>query len=158
MNSQFIEAIMQSATYQRKEGTATSYYWASGAKLLPDRLSISKESEMRITNHTGRNPLHKIIGQLMGTFKKNESSPLKLNKPFQLRTNLWQMESFPSFIGYGTIGISNRLGKIDRQSDNGDLVVLHTVTKDWKEIRIYYFTGSVMELESIMEYLYKRIN
>ena len=156
MTEQFIEVIKQSATYQRKEGTATSYYWASGAKLLPDRISISRESEMSETSHTGRNPLHKIIGQLMGTFKKNETSPLKLHKPFNLRTNLWQMNDFPSFIGYGTIGISNELGKIDRQSDTGDLIVLHTSTKDWKEITIYYFAGSVMELESIMEYLYKR--
>jgi len=156
MNDQFIEAIIQSATYQRKEGTATSYYWATGAKLLPDRISISKESEMNETSHTGRNPLHKITGQIMGTFKKNETSPLKLNKPFNLRTNIWQMEDFPSFIGYGTIGISNQLGKIDRQSDTGDLIVLHTSTKDWKEITIHYFAGSVMELESIMEFLYKR--
>jgi hypothetical protein len=157
MTEQFIEAIKQSATYRRKEGTATSYYWATGAKILPDRISISKESEMKQTRHTGRNPLHKIVGQLMGTFKKNERSPLKLHKPFQLRTNLWEMEDFPSFLGYGTIGISNQLGKIDRQSDTGDLIVLHTTTKDWKEITIYYFAGSVMDLESIMEHLYKRI-
>lgn len=156
MTDQFIEAIIQSATYRRKEGTATSYYWATGAKLLPDRISISKESETKQTSHTDRNPFHKITGQLIGTFKKNESSPLKLYKPFQLRTNLWQMEDFPSFIGYGTIGTSNELGKIDRQSDTGDLIVLHTSTKDWKEITIYYFAGCVMELESIMEFLYKK--
>jgi len=154
MTEQFIEAIKQRATYIRKEGTATSYYWQSGAKILPDRMSISRE-EMRETSHTGRNPLHKIIGQIMGTFKKNEFSPMKQNFPFQLRTNIWTIPSFPTFIGYGTLGISNNIGKIDRNSDVGDLVVLYSKTSDWKEIEIFYFAGCVMNLELIMEYLYK---
>ena len=157
MNEQFIDAIKQTATYRRQDGTATSYYWASGSKLLPNRISISRE-EMRETRHTGRNPLHKIVGQIMGTFKKDESSPLKLNKPFQLRTNIWTVPSFPTFIGYGTIGISNLVGKIDRQSDTGDLVVLQTATLDWQNITIYYFAGNIMNLELIMEYLYKSQN
>ena len=155
MTEQFIEAIKQSATYQRKEGTTTSYYWKSGSKLLPDRIGISKECEMKETSHTGRNPLHKIGGQLLGSFKKSEDSPLKMNKPYQLRTSIWTMDSFPTFIGYGTIGISNSTGKINRESDKGDLIVLQTATSDWKDITIYYFTGSVKNLEFIMEYLYK---
>lgn len=154
MTEQFIEAIKQCAIYKRKEGTATSYYWSSGSKVLPDRISISRE-EMRETEHKGRNLQHKIIGQVMGSFKKAEESPLKQYSPFQLRTNIWTMSSFPSFIGYGTIGISNCNGKIDRQSDTGDLIVLYTKVSDWQEITIYYFTGSIMELELIMEHLYK---
>ena len=157
MTNQFIEAIQQTAIYQRKEGTSSSYYRYSGTSILADRLSISRE-EMRETANKGRNLQHKVIGQIMGAYKKSESSPLKQFKPYQLRTNIWQMESFPSFLGYGTIGISNSIGKIDRDSDIGDLVVLQTSTSDWKEIKIHYFPGGVMDLEMIMEYLYKCIN
>lgn len=157
MTNQFIEAIRQTAIYQRKEGTATSFYWASGTKILPQRLSISRE-EMRGTARKGRNLQHKVIGQIMGTFTKNESSALKKYAPYQLRTNIWQMDSFPTFIGYGTTGISNNMGKIDRESDIGDLVVLQKTGSDWKEIKIHYFPGCVMDLEMIMEYLYKSIN
>lgn len=156
MTEQFIEAIKQTSIFQRKEGTATSYYRISGTKILPERLSISRE-EMRKTAHKGRNLQHKIIGQMMGTFKKSESSALKQYAPFQLRTNIWQMDSFPSFIGYGTTGITNKLGKIDRESDIGDLVVLQPTAPGWLEIKIHYFPGGVMDLEMIMEYLYKSI-
>jgi|GEM_PF-521259 len=155
MTEQFIEAIQQTAIYQLKEGTATSYYLESGAEILPRRLSISHGEEINLTAHKGRNLSHKVIGQLMGTFKKSEDSPLKMFSPFQLRTNIWQMESFPSFIGYGTIGVSNSAGKIDRESDLGDLIVLQKTGSDWKEIKIHYFPGGVMDLEMIMEYLYK---
>ncbi|NEW80973.1 MAG: hypothetical protein GZ094_01200 [Mariniphaga sp.] len=157
MTNQFIEAIQQTAIYQLKPERSTSYYWYSGTRILADRLSISRE-EMTDTAHKGRNLQHKVIGQILGAFKKCESSPLKQFKPFQMRTNIWQMPSFPSFIGYGTIGISNNMGKIDRDSDIGDLVVLQKTGSDWKEIKIDYFPGGVMDLEMIMEYLYKCIN
>lgn len=152
MKEQFIEAIIKTSVYKRKQGTSTSYYRASGGEILPERLSISKESQMNQTAHKGRN-LSKVTGQLLGTFKKSESSPLKQYKPYNLRTNIWEDRDHPLFIGYGTIGISNEAGKIDRQSDTGDLIVLYSPDRNWDEIVIYFFAGSLMDRESIMIYL-----
>ena len=62
------------------------------------------------------------------------------------------MEQYPLFIGYGSIGISNNEGKITKESDLGDLVILYT-SDDWQSIRIYYFTGMITSLYEVMEYL-----
>jgi len=153
MEKQFIEAIKKEAVYQRKEGTSGSYYRASGASVLPDRLSISFGNQMAETARKGRNLQHKIVGQLLGTFKKAEQSPLKQFKPYVVRTNIYQDNDFPMLQGYGTLGVSNHSGKIDRQSDTGDLVVFYCPERDKKEIRIFFFAGGLMNLPEIEEYI-----
>lgn len=156
MEKQFIESVVKTSVYKRKENTATSYYRTSGERILPERLSISRESQMNQTANKGRNLQNKVIGQLLGTFKKSEFSPLKQNKPYNIRTNIWEDSNYPQLIGYGTIGISNEAGKIDRQSDTGDLIVLYSSDRNWDEIEIYFYTGAVMEKDSIMTYLSQR--
>lgn len=156
MEKQFLNAVVKSSVYKRKPDTAMSYYRTLGEKILPERLSISRESQINQTANKGRNLQNRVVGQLLGTFKKSEVSPLKQNKPYSIRTNIWEDSNYPLLIGYGTIGISNEAGKIDRQSDTGDLIVLCSTNRNWDEIIIYFFTGAVMEKDPIMTYLSQR--
>ena len=54
---------------------------------------------------------------MLGCFTKNEESPLKQNAPYKIRTQIWSINEYPLFIGYGSIGISNNEGKITKESD-----------------------------------------
>ncbi len=147
----FLSQSMQVAYYTHKKGTRTSYYCTSGARLLPNRLSISKDNEITSVQRKGRNLLHPVAGQLLGKFRVDEDSPLKQHKPFRLRTQLWQVPLHPSFIGYGTIGISDEEGKI---IDTGDLVVLLS-QDEWETISIFYFAGmgNPNDMPQVMQFL-----
>ena len=136
MNEEFLKKAISVASYHKKEGTTSSYYWQEGTKLLPNRLSISKESITKV-QRKGRN-LQKISGQCVGNFKKTEESPLKICKPFVLRTQIWQVEDYLQFIGYGTIGITGEDGRI---IDTGDLMLFYADDADWQTIRILIFKG-----------------
>lgn len=151
MIDSFISKAMQVAVYTHKEGTKTSYYCTNGAKILPNRLSISRNTEITSVQRKGRNLLHPISGQLLGKYRVDEESPLKQHKPFRLRTQLWQVPLHPSFIGYGTIGISDEEGKI---TDTGDLVMLFS-SDEWETISIYYFAGmgNPNDMEQVVKFL-----
>lgn len=151
MNVQFIKSILQEATYVKKEGTETSYIWQSGTKILPKTLTIS-DKELSKTARKGRNLLHPVAGQLLGSFTKKEESPLKQNAPYKVRTQIWSIDEYPLFIGYGSIGISNKEGKITKESDLGDLAILYT-SDNGQSIHIYYFVGMITSLNEVMEYL-----
>lgn len=136
INQEFIKSTLLEMEYHLKEGTKASYYWHEGARILPNRLSISK-SEITKVERKGRNLLHSISGQMIGSFKKSEDSPLKRNKPYTCRTQIWRVEEYPHFIGYGTIGITNSEGGI---FDTNDLVIFDS-KDNWQTIRIYFFRG-----------------
>ena len=156
MIQEFISKSMQVAFYQHKEGTNSSYYWQHGSQILPNRLSISKGSEMTSVQRKGRNILQPVVGQLLGKFKVAEESPLKQHKPFEVRTQLWQVPLYPLFIGYGTLGISSESGKVT--GDTGDLVVLYTPDQ-WSNIVIFYFAGmgNINDLEQVMKHLQRLV-
>ena len=155
LNCEFIRSAMKVAHYLLKEGTTTSYYWQQGCCELPNRLSISKGTEMTSVQRKGRNIQHPIVGQLLGEFKVAEESPLKQHKPFKVRTQIWQVPSYPTFIGYGTLGISNESGKVE---DTGDLVVLYS-SDQWRNIDIFYFAGmgNINDMEQVMKFLYNYV-
>ena len=136
MTDEFVMKSMSVATYEKKEGTASSYYRKSGVKLLPQRMSISPQS-MTNVQRKGRN-LQKIAGQCVANFTKDEESPLKICKPYTLRTQIWLQENFLEFVGYGTIGITGENGRI---YDTGDLVVFYAEDENWNVIRIFIFCG-----------------
>ena len=156
MIEKFISNAMKEATYQHKEGTASSYYWQNGSKILPNRLSISKGSEMNCVQRKGRNMVHPVVGQLLGRFTMVEESPLKQHKPFNVRTQIWQVPLYPLFIGYGTLGISSESGKVT--GDTGDLVVLYTPDQ-WTNIVIFYFAGmgNINDMEQVMKHLQRLV-
>lgn len=154
MIGEFIGKAMKSATYELKKDTAMSYYRTAGCDILPRRLSISKNKEVTDVKRKGRNAIHPIVGQLLGEFTKKEQSPLKQHYPFRFRTQIWKVPLYPSFIGYGTIGITNEEGKI---ADTGDLVVLDT-TDNWETISIFYFVGmgNPNDMEQVMKHLQEK--
>lgn len=155
MIEEFISKSMQVAFYQHKEGTASSYYWQQGSRILPNRLSI-KDSDMTKVQRKGRNLANYSIGQLLGKFKVVEESPLKQHKPFAVSTKIWQVPLFPLFIGYGTIGISAESGRVE--GDTGDLVILYS-TDQWENIAIFYFAGmgNINDLEQAAKFLSRYI-
>lgn len=140
MNNDFIKRTLHEAIYQRKEGTASSYYRQSGSSILPNRMSISQTS-MTNVKKKGRMLLHHSVGQCVGRFTKAEHSPLKSHSPFDIRTQIWLNPDYPQFIGYGTAGISNEAGKVTNESDTGDLLVFYSDDADWKTIRVFIFMG-----------------
>ena len=152
MIQEFISKSMKVAIYQHKEGTKGSYYWQHGSRILPNRLSISRGNEMTSVQHKGRNAMHPVVGQLLGKYKVAEQSPLKQHKPFECRTQIWQVPLYPLFIGYGTIGISSESGRVE--GDTGDLIVLHS-TDQWEHIAIFYFAGmgNPNDMPQVMQYL-----
>ena len=152
IENRLLEAAMLEACYQRKPGTTSSYYFESGSRILPNRLSISRD-ELTMVRKKGRNLLHPVIGQLIGQFTKNEESPLKANFPYVVRTQIWHIPEYPLFIGYGSIGISNEEGKIERGSDTGDLVILESEDQDWERIQIFFFPAMIKQLEEVITFL-----
>ena len=151
MIQDFIGRSMEVATYTHKQDTASSYYWVKGSKILPNRLSISR-SQMSSVQRKGRNMIHPVAGQLLGSFKVTEESPLKQYKPYSVRTQIWQVPLYPKFIGYGTIGISGESGKVE--GDTGDLIILYS-SDHWANITTFYFAGmgNISDMEQVMKYL-----
>ena len=146
MNEEFLKKAISVASYHIKEGTTSSYYWQEGTKLLPNRLSISKESITKV-QRKGRN-LQKVAGQCVGKFRNDEESPFKLHKPYTLRTQIWQIEEFLEFVGYGTCGISGDDGIIH---DTGDLMVFYADDGEWHKIRIFVFKGMGRNPDDMIE-------
>ncbi|MEI6697238.1 MAG: hypothetical protein WCO13_14385 [Bacteroidota bacterium] len=148
MNENQIKAKHQTAIYKLKEGTKTSYYYQSGIKTLPERIGFNK-FEFAKTNRIGRN-LHQAKAQLKATFKKSETSLYKKNKPFTIHTNIWQVPGHLLFIGYGSIGFSDKMGGI---TDTNDLIIIYSNSVTWHELEIHIFPGMLMYLEDIFPYL-----
>ncbi|PDP59657.1 hypothetical protein CLI71_08490 [Prevotella intermedia] len=161
MNEDLMKASYQEATYQRKAGTSSSYYWRSGSRILPNRASITMKNEVTKVARISRNLLHPVVGRFLGQFTRKEESPLKQNKPFHVRTQIWQDECYPQFIGYGTTGISDAEGRVTDKSDTGHLLMFYSEDADWQSIRIFIFAGMGKNPEyrdSAMRYASKLIN
>lgn len=159
MLDEFMKASMKEAIYIKKEGTATSYYWKEGARLLPNRLSISSNlfSNVQRTGRAVANGL--MVGQCKGQFTKKETSPLKVCKPYYITTSIWQHPNYLQFIGYGTLGFSNAEAP-KGITDLGDLLVLYSKSSDWGMIHIFYFAGmgqNPTKLEEAMNYACKLV-
>lgn len=152
MNKQFIESCLQKATYVRKPDTKTSYIWDCGFRFLPKTLSIFRGSNNIKCAKKGRN-LQNVEAQLKGRFKKEEESHLKLFAPYRVSTQIWEIENYPMFIGYGSIGITGKSGKITSKSDTGDLIILYSKDYNWDKIEIFYFKGMLPYLEEVSEYI-----
>ena len=105
--------------------------------------------------------MHPVVGQFLAQFTRKEESPLKQNKPFYVRTQIWQDEDYSQFIGYGTVGISDSVGRITDKSDTGHLLVFYSEDAEWKTIRIFIFGDMAKNPEhrdSAMRYASKLIN
>lgn len=150
MNRTFVESIKQTAIYRLKEGTATSFYWQSGTRVLPNRLGISKDSLLSRVARKGRALQHSIVGQLRGSFTQKEDSPLKKYRPFAVQSSIYEIAEYPLFFGYGTLGTSNKEGKITKDTDKGDLILLQFVSEN--EVKISYYPKSLQQLYQILEY------
>ena len=150
MENEFLKASFREATYTKKEGTMTSYYWQDGTKLLPNRLSISPNllSQVQRSGRAVTNGL--MVGQCKGQFTMKEESPLKVCKPYYITTSIWQHPQFLQFIGYGTIGFSDKSSPRGI-TDIGDLLIFFSEDSDWRTIRIFYFAGMGANPDTLAE-------
>lgn len=115
----FFESTMLESVYKIKEGTSTSYYWQSGSRILPNRLSISFGAELSWARREGRMLIENVVGEVKGRFTKAEQSPLKQNPPFGIHSKIFRPDHFPLVDGYAIIGITDKQGKITRNSEEG---------------------------------------
>ena len=150
MKNEFIMTICEDATYKKKEGTATSYYWKSGSRILPNRLSISPNPLTHVQRKGRAISLGVIVGQCKGQFTRNEESKLKVCKPYYVTTSIWQNPDFLQFVGYGTIGVSDN-NSSNGISDWGDLLIFFSETPEWQTMRIFYFAGMGTDPEKLEE-------
>lgn len=159
MENEFLNASFQEATYTKKEGTATSYYWQSGSRILPNRLSISPTLLSNVERKGRAISYGMMVGQCKGQFTIKEESPLKVCKPFNVTTSIWQHPNYLQFIGYGTLGFSDNSSE-KGIADLGDLLFFYSEDSDWKTIRIFFFAGmgaNPDKLEEAMNYAHKLI-
>ncbi len=138
--------------YGQKEGTKSSYYLKEGEKsILPERIAFSGDCFLKLQNK-GRALTEKRKGQVTGTFRKDETSVYKQNKPFRFFSTLWEATDYPFLVGYGDIGVSNVEGRI--RSTN-DLFILFKPCRDILEIHL--FRSLVESKDEVLKYLGKHI-
>ena len=103
--------------------------------LLPHRIGILVGDKMASVSGSGR-ASRRMDAQMKGAFTQAETSPYKVNKPFQVQTGLWRCEGERTLF-YGSMGISGASGKVEQ--DNGDLILVRT--SDWKRVEVFIFRG-----------------
>lgn len=148
MNNELLQKKHQVLMYELKPGTASSFYQKEGQRnLLPERLGFSKNGFVEI-DKTGRTRVEKQVGQIVGNFKKNEVSPYKKHKPFSIFSTVWAFCQFPSFVGYGDIGLSNEAGNT---VSTKDLFILYSPCTE--KIEVHLFPGLVEFKEMAFQFL-----
>ena len=136
MNIEFLKTQIKSAIYQHKEGTKGSYYFKSGNTILPSRLDITLGSTMTRVSNKGRILSEEEVGEIRGTFKKIEESPLKQFKPFKIYSRIFRMLEFPHLTGWSGIAISDKGGKTKNEEG---VAVFHRNGEDLLEI--FFISG-----------------
>ena len=144
VSDEFLYRATQVALYQHKESTKDQYYWQSGSRILSNRLSITEGDVTKVTNK-GRMLTNKSVGQCLGRFTQQEQSPLKVNKPFTVRTQIFRRVDYPQFFGYGTCGISGQDGKV---VDTGDLLIFYT-SNNRRTFTIFFMRGMAKDPDLI---------
>lgn len=148
MNFELLRKKHEVFLYKLKPGTSSSFYLNEGSKnVLPERIGFSKNGFAQI-QMKGRALIENKVGQFVGSFKRNEISPYKQNKPYKLFSSIWEAKDFPCLLGYGDIGISNNSGRI---ASSKDLFVIYASGKD--SLEIHLFRGLVQFKESVLNYL-----
>ncbi len=143
MNNEMMGSVMKHASYTLKDNTTTSYLDTSGWGPLPKLISFFDENTISHVARTGRGLLPKVK-QMKAYYTKPEQSPYKQFPPYKVHTSIWRVANTRSYY-YGTLGISNKAGKISR--DNGDMIILHTT--DWRRVEVYIFEGLAADKERL---------
>lgn len=152
MNELLIKGRHEVFQYHHKENTKATYYLSEGPRnILPERLSYDENGFFSIKNK-GRALSEVRRGQIIGYFRKDEFSMYKRYKPFRFFSTVWQAMKYPLFIGYGDIGVSNALGKIE---SSNDLFILYMPYAGLLEIHL--FRALVESKDDVLKYLARYI-
>ena len=126
-------------TYQRKAGTATSYYLVSGEpEYLPKRICITKHE---FTQIAGRPKLK--AGQLKATFTKAENSIYKNGKG-SIHSSIYALlKPCPTIIGTGDL------------EGTRDLLVFQSLD-EWQKINVHLFINGLFSESQIIDEIMKK--
>lgn len=126
-------------TYQRKEGTATSYYLVSGEpEYLPKRICITRQEFAPISG------MPKIkAGQLKATFTRSENSIYKNGKGSIHSTIYAPIKPFPTIIGTGDL------------QGTRDLLVFQSLD-EWQNINVHLFINGLFSDSQLINELMKK--
>ena len=147
LKDQFIQATIKSMVYRIKEDTQTSFYFMSGDKYFPNRLSISFHSEITKAQRKGRMLTNTIVGEIKGTFTQKEESPLKRNRPFNIHSKIFRCDEYPHITGFGTIAVTGNDGKITKNDEAG-LMIIQELEKGC--VKVFFMAGINGEPDSIL--------
>lgn len=146
---------VEEATYKLKEGTKDSYYRQSGSTILPNRMSIDFQKELTYAQKKGRMLIERVIGEVRGSFKKTEQSPLKQHPPYGIHSKIFRPQCFPLVNGYATIAISNKEGKISKDSEEGLAAFFKA---DDGMLHIFFCAGiNPSEKDKVLAYISQKI-
>ncbi len=148
MNEGLIKQKHEVYSYGLREGTTSSFYLKEGERnSLPERIGYSEGGFLKLQNK-GRTLTENRKGQITGTFRKNESSVYKQNKPFRVFSTVWEAYNYPNFLGYGDIGVTNKMGRIE---SNGDLFIIYRPCNEI--LQFHLFRGLVELKNEVLKYL-----
>ena len=117
MNESMMAKKHEVFVYGQKEGTVSSYYLREGdINILPQRICYTEDCFLKLQSK-GRELTEQKRGQITATFRKDESSIYKQNKPYRIFSTVWEAYNHPEFIGYGDIGKTNKKGRIESCND-----------------------------------------
>ena len=148
MNDILIRSRHEIFQYKLKKETKATYYLQEGRRnVLPERISYDENGFFSIQKK-GRALTEIKRGQILGYFRKDEISEYKKHKPYRFFSTIWQALRYPSFIGYGDIGVSNCEGKIE---SSNDLFILYQPSRGVLEIHL--FRSLVLNKDNVLRYL-----
>lgn len=158
-NKEFFDHRLHYSVYELKEGTKASYYRKDGLgddSTLPERLSIRHRRNESLKGQFEWSA--DVEGRLDGCFKKGETSLYKLSRPYKVHTTIYKASNYPTFIGYGTIGISG-MNEKGRMPDTRDLVILYSRSHERGRIEIFRFIGCAFPeyIKPAFDYVFSRI-
>lgn len=131
-----ISQHVKSAIYRRKAGTKTSFYYQTGSTILPGRLDIMLGQVFTKARRKGRMITEEVVGEIRGTFKKSEESPLKQFKPFRISAKIFRNEEYPQLTGWCGLAVSDKTG---RTTNEEGVAVFNHMEED--RLEIFFVAG-----------------
>ena len=137
-------------TYQKKEGTKTSYLKIKGDSDLPNRISFDLENEFRPIKKVGIAQSLIKVADLKTKFTKKENSKYKLFHPFVFSSSIWKYSGSLNpdwLLGYGDVGITNQN---KRTRSTKDLIL---VSLEDNKVHLILIQGMVHKLDEAIQHI-----
>jgi hypothetical protein len=144
MNTELIKSSHIILTYQKKEGTKTSFKKLEGPdSILPERLSFM--------HYSGKEGKFKAYYEINGTYKKEEKGLYYDMNKRNVHTKIIPIHNKPLLLGWG---------EIDCRFYIYDLIILYSTNNCSQSFQLHLFRGMAKPeyLEAVCNYLQAYIN